>query len=369
MKTPKQMYQEHWDRLEKAMTFQEIDRVPIRFSCDLPVAKYMGVKLADLITDTERANTLVLMGTLLYGKGEIDSAGSGTWPPSREVGINMKLPGRDLPEDELWQMHEQEVMVPEDYDLIIKNGWSAWKADYAKRIGDGTTPEKLKAMGPTMGRLAKNLEAVGIVSFSPVFTSAYVETFCGYRSMENFMRDLHKIPDKVQEAMDVALAEDLENARKSIRGRANKPFAIMNGGSRSAFLSKKLFERFDLPYRMKFIDMAVEEGLFVDLHLDANWDAKIDYFKDFPKNRCVIGLDGTSDIFRAREILGDQIALSGDVPGSLLALGNPDEVYNYCIKLINEVGPKGFILSTGCGAPPNSKFDNLEAMLCAVTGK
>ncbi len=34
----------------------------------------------------------------------------------------VKLPGRDLPEDSLWQMDEQMRMQREDYDRILDDG-------------------------------------------------------------------------------------------------------------------------------------------------------------------------------------------------------------------------------------------------------
>lgn len=66
--------------------------------------------------------------------------------------------------------------------------------------------------------------------------------------------------------------------------------------------------------------------------------------------------------------MGDQMRIIGDIPTSLLTLGIPKEVKNYCMKLIDDVGKGGgFILSSGCTVPFNAKFENLKAML--HTGK
>ncbi|KPU43188.1 methylcobalamin:coenzyme M methyltransferase [Oxobacter pfennigii] len=367
MKTPQEMYDEHYARLTRAFTWEDQDRPPITYNCDLFATRYMGLKLSELITDTERANTLTLMGTLLMGGGEIDSASPGMYPPASEIQKNMKFPGRDLPDDELWQVNEKEVMTAEDYDTIINKGYGYFKQEFAKRIGDGTATEKIKAMAPVMGRLARNLRSVGIVQLSTAMSDAFVESFCAMRSMPQFFRDLHKIPDKVQAAMDVAIEEHIGELRKVIR--ANKPLSVFVGGSRSTFLSKKLFERFDLPYRTRIVNAAVEEGAFVHFHLDADWGPKLNYFLDFPKKKCILALDGMTDMFNAKKVLDGHMALMGDVPASLFSLGTPDEVYNYCTRLVNEIGPEGYIMSAGCAAPPNAKADNIKAMVCAVTGK
>lgn len=57
----------------------------------------------------------------------------------------------------------------------------------------------------------------------------------------------------------------------------------------------------------------------------------------------------------------------GDVPAALLKLGEPDEVDEYCRRLITEVGSDGgFILSSGCTVPIDAKPENVSAMLQSV---
>jgi uroporphyrinogen-III decarboxylase len=57
----------------------------------------------------------------------------------------------------------------------------------------------------------------------------------------------------------------------------------------------------------------------------------------------------------------------GDVPASLLSLGNKEEVIAYCEKLIDVVGKDGgFIMSSGCEVPPDAKYENVKAMVDSV---
>ena len=53
----------------------------------------------------------------------------------------------------------------------------------------------------------------------------------------------------------------------------------------------------------------------------------------------------------------------GDVPAAMLAFDTPDNVYNYCNKLIREIGPEGFILHSGCDIPTNAKIENVQVMV------
>ena len=90
------------------------------------------------------------------------------------------------------------------------------------------------------------------------------------------------------------------------------------------------------------------------------------YLLDLPARSCIVELDSTTDIFKAKEILGDHMCIMGDVPPPLLSLGTPDEVTHYCKRLIREIGPAGFILSSGCDVPPDAGIENVRAMVEAV---
>ncbi|MEA3232667.1 MAG: uroporphyrinogen decarboxylase family protein [Thermodesulfobacteriota bacterium] len=52
----------------------------------------------------------------------------------------------------------------------------------------------------------------------------------------------------------------------------------------------------------------------------------------------------------------------------MLYLETPDEIYAYCTKLIRELGPKGFILQSGCDIPANAGLMNVQAMVAAAIG-
>lgn len=44
----------------------------------------------------------------------------------------------------------------------------------------------------------------------------------------------------------------------------------------------------------------------------------------------------------------------------------PDTVYDYCTRLIRELGPGGFMLQSGCDIPTNAKLENVKAMVAAA---
>jgi uroporphyrinogen-III decarboxylase len=118
----------------------------------------------------------------------------------------------------------------------------------------------------------------------------------------------------------------------------------------------------------QLVNTIIEEGAFAYLHLDANWERDLEFFRELPKGKCIFGSDHATDIYKIKQVLGDHMCLFGDVPPAMLTLGTPDDVYRYSTKLINELGPSGFILAQACYVPSNAKAENVKAMIAAATG-
>ncbi|HEY3425696.1 MAG TPA: uroporphyrinogen decarboxylase family protein [Negativicutes bacterium] len=91
----------------------------------------------------------------------------------------------------------------------------------------------------------------------------------------------------------------------------------------------------------------------------------MEYYRAFPKAKCVFETDGVTDIYKIKEAIGDRMCIKGDVPAGMLTVGTPDEVYNYVTKLKRELGP-GYIVSSGCSCPPNARVENVKAMIAAA---
>jgi uroporphyrinogen-III decarboxylase len=70
---------------------------------------------------------------------------------------------------------------------------------------------------------------------------------------------------------------------------------------------------------------------------------------------------------RAKAAIGDVACLQGNVPVGLIHSGTPDEVEDYCRKLIGTAGKGGgYIMTTGAGIDRNGKVENVRAMVSAV---
>jgi uroporphyrinogen-III decarboxylase len=167
------------------------------------------------------------------------------------------------------------------------------------------------------------------------------------RSMEKFMIDLYRRPDTVLAAL-AAIWQDTVESSLANMDVATKFVSVPANRFSGGFISPRHFEQFALPQFLQIVNMLVARGITIFFHLDQNWTNMLPYFREFPEGNYLLHFDGTTDIFKAKEILGDRMCLMGDVPARLLKLGTPDDIEAYCRKLIDALAKgSGFILSAG----------------------
>lgn len=362
----KQAYALHEQRIRDAVALKTPDRVPVVPNGPAWPARALGVKMTEVATNPEVSYQHIIEA--YTSLGDID----GIQSPAYDVSTlsiqwlsRVKVPGRELPDDQLWQVDEAEIMTLDDYDAIVAEGWGPWVERYYQ--------ERLPGALDAFARFAKTIPASlemcrerGVVPMAPAVATIPYEYFCGGRSMKEFLLDLFRHADQVHAAMETTLPALVEQMRQTIR-----TFGLMGlwiGGWRSAgeFVSPRLWNRFVFPYFKAMVEAAVEEGAIPVLHFDANWDRDIERLLEFPQGKCVLSLDSKTDIFKAKEVLRGHMCLMGDVPPSLFSLGTPQAVTDYCKRLLSEVGPEGFILSSGCDVPVDAKPENVRAMVESV---
>lgn len=368
MKTPQELYNERLTRIKAAVALKKPDRVPVVIANDTFAPHHMGIKMSEYVKNMELCNKTMLNSALDLDVDGVQLVLASPASLSTHWLSKVKIPGVDLPENQIWQVQEQEIMKLEDYDTIINKGWNAFESDYYKNRLDNLM-ERFTPILKFMPQANKNFAEAGIPNINSMIFAIPYERFCGGRTMAKFMGDLYRIPDKVHVAMDIVINETFETNRQILR--AIKPVGCWVGGWRGAseFLRPSLWERFVWPYFKKYADLVIEEGAIPIFHLDGNWERDLEFFKAFPKGKCIISPDSATDIYKIKELLGDRMCIMGDVPPAMLTIGTPDDVYNYSMKLIKDLGPNGYILGQGCDIPPNAKVENVKAMVCAATGK
>ncbi|MBN1322202.1 MAG: uroporphyrinogen-III decarboxylase [Thermoleophilia bacterium] len=362
------------ERIQAAIELRPVDRVPVIPKFDLFPFRYLGMKLADVVRDAdlfqeavERTNDEMGGGDAIYigtqVVNELGFAGMGT---------AAKLPGIQLGEDEIWQMDEQEVMREEDYDLVKEEGWGVYLKAVYPRLGYGVPVEELPArMQQIADRQIKDLlrwEKRGIpVYVGPgIFPAFEILTYT--RSLKTTLVDIRRRPEKVLDAVAVIAEEQIEGARahaaKIRESTEHGTIAGVIGATRASFLRPEQFERFFWQFLKEAVDVLIELGVTPNLHFDGDWTRYLEYLLELPKGKVVLDLDGSTDIFKAKQILRGHMCIMGDVPASLLSLGSRDDVVAYCKNLIDVVAQdNGFILSSGCSVPIDARPENVRALI------
>ncbi len=109
----------------------------------------------------------------------------------------------------------------------------------------------------------------------------------------------------------------------------------------------------------------IHEGIVPILFAEGSYNDRLEVIQDLPRGSVIWHFDKT-EMSKAKEILGPNACIMGNVPTSLLTTGRPEEVKEYCRNLIEVCGKGGgYILAGGAGiseGPP----DNLRAMMAAA---
>ena len=366
------LYQERLERIEKAMRCEPVDRIPVVYQGTAFAPRYMGMAIAKFCEDPEAAaNVTIAAMDRLSQFGDIDGANSAinvriTAGLTTQWLSRIGVPGRDLPPDSLWQVREAEVMTQADYDTIIEKGYGAFLGGHLPKVIDmGEFQEFMTWTQTKAGPLMHTYQEHGYVVITGIFGSIPFEFFCGGRSMEKFYLDLYRIPDKVQAAMDAAFPEIMGMTIGPAK-MSGLPGAWLGGWrSASALLAPKLWNRFVWPYFLKSAYALIDAGLTPILHLDQDWTRDLARLNGLPAKKCVLNPDGMTDIRKFKELVGDRMAMMGDVPASLLSTGTPEDIRTYVRDLVRDIGPTGLLLCPGCDAPINAKPENMEAFVAA----
>ena len=363
------LYNERLDRILKTVALEKSDRTPVVLEYSGFAAYATQTPMATFLRSPRTNIDTMIQAFQLVGEGDAINYGA-FWPYAlcNDFMAKVRVPGVDLPENEMWQVVETELMNRADYDRIVSHGWvDYFQKMMRERILNDVPPEYLPPQRRSVD-VRTEWRSIGVPVLSGGDITTPIELLCGARSLPEFMNDLVEIPHKVEAAMNAILPH---LASKIIQGAKSLGYPLVwVGGWRAApcLLSPAMWRRFVWPYFCKLVVEVVDAGLIALLHLDSDWTRELDMFKELPRGKCIMALDGETDIFKAKEILGDHMCIMGDVPASMLFLNTPEDIYAYCTRLIRQLGPQGFILQSGCDIPANAKLENVQAMVAAAVG-
>lgn len=356
-------YEYNLSLFTKAVSLEPVERVPF-----IPCGPAFfpldgGISLKTAINDFETCSKVNLQQHLKY---KATGTQANIFTPYLLSGYwlsKVSVPGKELPDYDLWQMMEQEDFVTQDdYQEILETGFGPWYEKFKKeRLDD--SDGKLLPYFAAAGASAAEFAEAGIPIFMSMLLITPFEFMCGGRSLQSFLLDdIYDEPELTEKVFEKIMEYTIPTYDAMMKQL--HPLGAWVGGWRAApsLISPSICKEWDMDYMHKYVDLCVANGVTPILHLDSDWGAGLEFFKDFPEKKCILALDGKTDIYKAKELLGDRMCIMGDVPPEMLTFGTYDEVYQYCEKLIREIGSTGFILASGCDIPPNAKPECVQAM-------
>jgi len=373
------------ERIRAAIHLQEPDRVPVAPLIYYFVAHYNGLSYLDLYDPKKYYSGLC---RVFEDLGPWD-ANNFVNTYDREVlafiiPMKSREPGFELPVDVVRQFLETEIMKEEDYEWIVETSKTFRKLSYLRFFVEKLMPaiwEHIpfgwRAYKATLPMLMKNVAIMrkefvhwknkGVTPFFAIPFEAAFDDFSLARGLINFSRDLIKTPERIAAAAEALTDSYAYLIKRTCVLMGIKRADVYVHRSSNDFISPKQFRELSLPSLKMLIERLAQDGISTILHCDGCWDYNLEELRKLPAGCAVFQGDGNTDIFKAKEVIGDRVCIYGDVPANLLALGSTTEVDEYCHRLIEEVGKGGgFILGSGCELAPNAKPENVKVMCESV---
>ena len=372
-------------RLDIAMRGGIPDRAPVAPLIHYFAAACAGVSCGDLWWSRKKYKYAMKACFDMVGPWDASYLLEAASPEAYTWLLPMKalVPGRDIPDNGPAQFLELEIMKRDDYHWLLKRYKKGDKLAFlalltklvravnAPRLNGARGWLRLLRDGVRQGHYYRQNTRIwrrlGVAMYYGGGLEAPFDTFSCTRSFEPFIYDLKEIPDLVAEAAMAAVPSFVLAARASRRVTGVNRFMILCHRSSNDFVSPKMFGELAFPSLKKICEGLAKQDILSALHCDGNWDKNMEMLRGLPQNFCTVQLDGASDIFRAREILGNKISILGDVPPLMLCRSSAEEVDAYCKRLIGEVGKHGaYTMGAGCEIPYNAKVENVRAMMQSV---
>ena len=370
-----------YERLLAAYNIEEGDRVcvaPINIYV-IPYLEGMGIKEAQL--DSDRLVDAYIKHQDLLGdavhpfmtaQDHTGLLGRAGWD---QTTLDWRVFEQYPPEGNVPSLYEKDFI--EDYDDVFQRGFSTilfnkkLENDIHNRSVDEFLYLEYEYPHIYASSWRRFVETTGIALMCGGRACHPLDLLQYYRGIMNLTMDIFEQPDKVKQMCELLAEYEAIRVmdRAMIMGAGEVPGAeviiFINGGPPG--LSPKIFDEFYHPYAKKMIDMWVGRGFKVQCHWDNDLTPHLETINrladDIPKGYLMMDFEKT-DMKKAKEIIGDRIALYGNVPSALLVYGSVSEVEDYCKKLIDDCAPGGgFVLAAECETPWDSKPENIRAII------
>jgi hypothetical protein len=212
------------------------------------------------------------------------------------------------------------------------------------------------------GRFVERAKAEGFPLQFGGMTQAPFDTLGDFlRGTKGLMLDMYRKPEKVIKACEKLLPYMFNMAVGPAKASGNPRVFIPLHKGLDGFMSLEQFKKFFWPTLRDLMVALINEGLIPCPFWEGNCESRLEVIKDIPAGKACYKFEAT-DMAKAKKVLGDTVSIRGNMPLSILVTGAPDDVRQYCRKLIDTAGKGGgFIMDAATGLD-DAKIENVQAL-------
>ena len=405
----KASYDARWQRYMDCVNLKQPDRMPVAMFPTFWLAKYGNVTCKQLMYDYENTKAIAERAVLEF-EPDVHSPMVLMTAMGRSLDAlgykQLKWPGHGVGENEPFQYLDREYMKPEEYDDFLFDPTGYYLQTYLPRVAEAfegleelplfpglhyvrliggmrsfakprvrKALEKIIAAGEEAERLAghqaqfeQRMTALGFpASHAITGVSPYDFLADYFRGATGMMKDLFRNKDKLLAMLDKASVFLLRQVVATSKGTTNPVVFIPIHWAPDPFMSGKQFETFWWPSFRKLLIGMIDAGLIPMPLWEADCTKRLEIIRDIPPGKCIYWFERT-DLVRAFEVLGDVVALRGNLSPSMMTTGTPADVDSAVRHLAENVFHKGgkLILDGAFGIPDETPVANVRAMFDAA---
>jgi uroporphyrinogen-III decarboxylase len=386
-----QLYQQRLNRYVAAMRHEQPDCVPIRPFVAEFTAKYAGFTCQEVCHDFEKAFDAARQCARDFDWDAVVSNMVYVWTGLAQA-MNLRyygIPGLGIPHDMGFQYIEppetDAFMRDDEYDALIAdptgflfNVWFPRVCADAVRIGDACTYRNNLAYlkgGMAMwhyfvsfGRQNALLrsESGTVSAIAGIFKAPFDIIADKLRGYVGLMMDMHTQPAKVLKACEALMPHLCHVGLTTADATKQVPIGFWMHRGCVPFITPQQFKSHYWPTLRPIIEEFWKHGHQTLFYAEGNWHYHLDDFATVPERSIVYHVD-RDDIFAVHKKLGHKFCLSGGVPNVLLSYGKPEEVREFCRKVITEVARDGgYIMDASAIMQDDTNPENLRALTQAT---
>jgi uroporphyrinogen-III decarboxylase len=382
-----QLYQQRLRRYLTALRNERPDKIPIRPFVAEFTAKYAGFTCQEVAHDFNLAFEAALRCAKDFDWDAVVPNMVYVWTGlTQAAGLRYYgIPGIHIPHttgfNYIEPPEEEAFMRENEYDALIADPtaflYEVWLPRVSTEIVRPGAPATyhshvalvksamammlyFNAFGPQIQRLRRECGTVSAIA--GIFKAPFDILADKLRGYVGLTMDMARQPDKVLRACE-ALMPHLVHVGLSTADPAKQvPIGLWMHRGCVPFVNPAQFRSHYWPTLKPCIEEFWRHGHQTMFYAEGKWDAHLDDFATLPERSILFHVD-QGDIFLAHRKLHHKFALSGGIPNVLLSYGKPDEVRDYCKKVIDGVAREGgYIMDTGAIMQDDTSVENLRAL-------